>query len=194
MAKHNFFTKYNKSQEQIFLSVEESVKFVDANDLARLNKKTTYKGIPKYDYKTINVFPFSVEIDFTMNANYTEAEKKRILVPKWIKNETVSFITISERISGKHGFKHTSVWNGSALEHNKIVSKQSGLAGRTGWLYYAATDAEVISFFESRGYTTITNSKNQINRVSFTKDINSEEEGNQMMEDVYDFDKQFKKK
>ena len=190
---HNFFTKYNKSQNQIFVSQEDADKYTSEWDLSSKGKKTQYKGIPKYDFRTINLFPFKMEVDFTMNDNYTEEEKKRMSVPAWCYNKkTVNLIGIYERIISKGGNSYTSCCGGGALTAQKIISKQKGLSGKVGRFYYIAEDKQVIEFFESRGFETIKNSNGQRDRISFVINPKNEEEANLALEAVYDFDKKFK--
>jgi hypothetical protein len=191
---HKFFTKSNVRNKEIFLIPADADKFVSRDDLYMLNKKTTYKGIPRYEYERINLFPVEIEVDFTMNARWTAAEKVRMSVPKWCTDGTVELIGLYQRVQGKiKNHKYTSCANGGSLVAMKICKRQAGLRGRIGNLYYDVSDVDVIEFFESRGYETVKESHGQRDRVSFTKSINTEADGNQYLEDVYNFDKQFQR-
>lgn len=191
---NNFFTKYNKAENQIFVDPKDADKYVSEYDLRSKGKKTMYKGVPRYDFKTIALFPYRVEVDFTMNSNYTEAEKKRMSIPKSFNGKKmVDLIGVYERINAKGGSSYTACCVGNALSARKICAKQRGLRGELGNFYYAADDKTVIDFFEARGFKTIKNSHGQCDRVSFVKNPNSEEEANKLLEDVYDFDKKFKR-
>ena len=191
---HNFFTKYNKSENQIFVSVTDIDKYVSEYDLSSKGKKTQYKGVPKYDFKRINLFPFQVKIDFSMNGFWADdKEKKRLFVPKSYHGKNmVDLIAIYEKIESKGCGQYSTCFGGGLSKH-KILCKQRGLRGSLGYFFYEANDKDVIEYFKSRGFKVEKKSNGQEHRISFVKYPNTEEEANRVFEDVYEFDQKFKR-
>jgi hypothetical protein len=191
---HNFFTKEIKKENTVFLSVEESKKFTSESDLIIAGKKTKYKGVPKYDYERINLYPFIVKVDFSMNFKWTETEKRRLSVPRRFANKLiVRFTGLYEEITTKNKNSYKACSLSDNLVKRGVLKKQKGLVANCGDYYYIATDEEVIKYFTQKGFETILNSHDQKDRVSFTKSINSNEEADELYENIYEFDSNFNK-
>lgn len=186
MKSKNFFTKYHKKQNEIFLSKEDAAWEISENDLLSAGKRTTYKGVEKFKYRSISLYPFSVEIDFTLNKNYTDKEKKRLSINK--KGKIVHLIGIYSDITYKGGCKYTSCCGADSLIHQKVCKVQKT------WnrLYYTTSDKELIKFWKKLGYEPVFKEpESRPDRISFTKIINNDSEANQNYDDVYVFDKIF---
>lgn len=181
-----FFTKYNIKQGEIFLSKKEAEKFICSQDLINSGKRLTYKGKPKYDYDRISLYPFKIELDFTVNEWYTEEEKKRMRIN--VKGKIVSLIGLYSRIEWKSCGEYSSCAVSDFLVGQKICKAQRG---HFRSLYYGISDKKLFDFFESRGYKKEFLNPNQPYRVSFTKTVKNESEANRNYDDIYDFDRMY---
>ena len=188
MKSKNFFTKYHEGQKEIFLSKEDAPWEISEDDLLSAGKRTRYKGVEKFKYRSISLYPFSVEIDFTLNENYSNKEKKRLSISK--KGKIVSIIGIYSHIIRKGGCPYASCCGADSLIHQKVCKKQ-----KWNRLYYTTSDKELIKFWKKLGYEPIFNEPDsRPDRISFTKIINNNSEANQNYDDVYLFDKIFTSK
>lgn len=172
----NFFTKFQKKDDEIFLPLDEASRFLNEQ------KKI----------KSVNLFPFNIRLDFTINSRYSEKEKKRIRI--FSKGKTVSLIGLYSKINCiglKTMGKYTNCAVGDFLIAKKICKKQRG---HFDSLYYEISDKKLFEFFENRGYEKEFLHEHSLDRVSFTKVINSEEEANQNYDDIYNFDKTYNSK
>lgn len=188
--KKNFFTTYNKEHNEIFCSLEESKNYISKADLTLANKKAFYKGVKRFDYEQVNLFPFTINLDFTLNSKWTKTEKNRLSVPTV--GKTIELITLTKKIATKNGGQYTSVTGGGFLIYQKVCKSQGkNTTSLLGCLYYEMTDKKLFSFFKDYKAEYVNNYNNE--RVSFIKTINSAEEANQLFNDIHNFDKKYGK-
>jgi len=184
-----FFTQYNQSKNDIYLTKKFANFLVCRSDLELANKKTTYAGKPRYQYENIFLYPFSIEVDFTLNERYTLKEKERLCI--LTKGKTVHLIGVYSQLKCKHGCPSKSCAGGDFLTAQKILKKQKGLRGNIGDLFYSLSDKKLFDFFETRGYKSKFKIKTQPDRISFTKRIYNDSQANKVYDDLYDFDTQY---